>query len=143
VQFLRGGAITGQPVRGLTDAHDGTINAARIVCPEPRMYRSEWHPIPSVETKLIAAKVHGNAKLIASFRQAFVNRDWWDQFRVKVHRLKLPSVERELDVIEPLMAECWRTHRTRRTDASIPSPAAAWRVAWSPSAVGWNPALTC
>jgi hypothetical protein len=28
---------------------------------------------------------------------------------VKVHRLRLPSVERQLDVIEPLIAECRRT----------------------------------
>lgn len=63
----------------------------------------------SVEKKLIAAKLHGDAKLMASFRQAFVNRYWWDHFRVKVHRLKLPAVERQLDVIEPLIAEWWRT----------------------------------
>jgi hypothetical protein len=34
---------------------------------------------------------------------------WWEHFRVKVRRLKLPAVERQLDVIEPLIAECWRT----------------------------------
>jgi hypothetical protein len=78
VQFLRGGAITGQPVRVVIDGHGGTINAARMVCSDTRMYRSEWHPIRSVERKPIAAKVHGNAKLMASFRQAFVNRYWWD-----------------------------------------------------------------
>jgi hypothetical protein len=33
---------------------------------------------------------------------------WWEHFRVKVHRLKLPAVERQLDVIEPLISECWR-----------------------------------
>lgn len=31
VESLRGGAITGQPVRVPTDGHDGTINAARMV----------------------------------------------------------------------------------------------------------------
>jgi hypothetical protein len=34
VWFLRGGGITGQPVRVVTDGHDGTINAARMVRPE-------------------------------------------------------------------------------------------------------------
>jgi hypothetical protein len=41
VGFLRGGGITGQPERVVTDGHDGTINAARVVRPEARMYRSE------------------------------------------------------------------------------------------------------
>jgi hypothetical protein len=67
VEFLRGGGITGQPVRVVTDGHDGTINAARMVWPEARMYRSEWHLMRSVEKKLIAAKVHGDAKLMTSF----------------------------------------------------------------------------
>ena len=109
VQFLRGGALTGQPQRVVTDGHDGTINAARYVWPEARMYRSEWHLMRSVEKKLIAAKVNGDAKLVSAFRQAFVNRNWWEHFRVKVHRLRLPEVERQLDIVEPLIEECWRT----------------------------------
>jgi hypothetical protein len=40
VEFLRGGAITGQPVRVLTDGHDGTSNAARMVWPDARMSSS-------------------------------------------------------------------------------------------------------
>jgi hypothetical protein len=109
VAFLGGGGLTGQPARVVTDGHDGTINAARLVWPEARMYRSEWHLMRSVEKKLIAAKVHGDATLMAQFRQAFVSRYWWEHFRVKVHRLKLPAVDRQLDVVEPVIAECWRT----------------------------------
>ena len=73
------------------------------------MYRSEWHLMRSVEKKLIAAKVHGDAKLMSAFRQAFVNRNWWEHFRVKVHRLRLPEVQRQLDIVEPLIEECWST----------------------------------
>lgn len=109
VQFLRGEALSGQPASVVTDGHDGTINAARYVWPEARMYRSERRLMRSVEKKLIAAKVHGDPKLMSAFRQAFVNRHWWEHFRVKVHRLKLPAVERQLDVVEPLIDEGWRT----------------------------------
>jgi hypothetical protein len=109
VAFLRDGGVVGQPARVVTDGHDGTINAARLVWPDARMYRSEWHLMRSVEKKLIKAKVHGDAKLMAAFRQAFVSRYWWEHFRVKVHRLKLPAVERQLDVVEPVIADCWRT----------------------------------
>jgi hypothetical protein len=35
----------------------------------------------SVEKKLIAATVYGDAKLMTSSRQAFVNRHWWEHFR--------------------------------------------------------------
>jgi hypothetical protein len=55
---------------------------------------------------------------MASFRQAFVNRYWRDHFRVKVHRLNLPAVERQRDVIEPLIADCWRT-RPEETERRI------------------------
>lgn len=68
--------------------------------PDARMYRPEWHLMRSEEKKLIAAT--SDAKLMASFRQAFVNGDGWDRFRVEVHRLKLPAVQRQFDVIEPL-----------------------------------------
>jgi len=53
----------------VTDGHDGTINAARYVWPEAQMYRSEWHLMRSVDKKLIAAKVHGDARLMAAFRR--------------------------------------------------------------------------
>lgn len=46
-----------------------------------------------------------------------MNRHWCEHFRVKVHRVKLPAVERELDVVERLIEECC---------GRIPSPAAAF-----------------
>jgi hypothetical protein len=93
----------------------------------------------SVEKKLIAAKVHGDAKLMTSFRRAFVNRYWWRHFRVKVRRLKLPAVERQLDVIEPLIAECWRTRPNENDRRIHPTTAAAW----NPSSAGSSRARTC
>lgn len=109
VRFLTGGALTGQPTRIVTDGHPGTIDGAHTVWPDARLYRSEWHLMHSVEKKLIAAKAHGNAKLMGQFRQASINRNFWEQFRIRVHRLKLAEVEHQLDVVEPFIEECWRT----------------------------------
>jgi hypothetical protein len=51
----------------VTDGHDGTINAARYVWPEAQMCRSEMAAHAVVEKKLIAAKVHGDGKLMVAF----------------------------------------------------------------------------
>jgi len=66
-----------------------------------------------VEKKLIAAKVQGDAKLMASFRQGFVNRYWWDHFRVKVHRLKLPAIERSSTSSSPSSPSAGAPGRTK------------------------------
>ena len=62
VHFLRGGALTGQPPRVVTDVHDATIDAARNVLAHLLKWKptsSRWRYLHS-EAKLNAASYLSN-----------------------------------------------------------------------------------
>lgn len=101
--FLSG--LDGTPQRVVTDAHDGTVNAAMELWPDAHHWRSEWHLRAAFYDELVACRQHGNTRLHRALKQAFINRNFWESFTVVAHRVGSDKLNRIIERHEPLILD--------------------------------------
>jgi hypothetical protein len=99
------GSLDGEPRRVVSDGHSGTISAAKKLWPAAELYRSEWHLRQAIYDELVASKQHGDTRLHAALKQAFVNAYFWEHFTVIAYRDGSTKLNKSIKRCEPLVLE--------------------------------------